>query len=51
MWSARRGACRVVYEIDDDQAMITVLRIGHPPDAYRPRWRCSLRLRGNSCLR
>lgn len=37
LWSARRGAYRVVYEIDDNQAMITVLRIEHRSDVYRPR--------------
>ena len=37
LWSARRGAYRVVYKIDDDQTMITVLRIEHRWDFYRPR--------------
>ena len=37
LWSARRGAYRVVYEIDDEQAMITVLRLEHRSDVYRPR--------------
>ena len=36
LWSARRGAYRVVYEIDDE-AMITVVRIEHRSDVYRPR--------------
>ncbi len=37
LWSARRGAYRVVYEIDDDQSVVTVLRIEHRSDVYRPR--------------
>jgi len=37
LWSARRGAYRVVYEIDDAQQRLTVLRIDHRSDVYRPR--------------
>lgn len=37
LWSARRGAYRVVYEIDDGEHQITVLRIDHRSDVYRPR--------------
>ncbi len=37
LWSARRGAYRVVYEIDDGDAVVTVLRIDHRSDVYRPR--------------
>ena len=37
LWSARRGAYRVVYEIDDDDKIIDVLRIEHRSDVYRPR--------------
>ena len=37
LWSARRGAYRVVYEIEDDERMIDVLRIEHRSDVYRPR--------------
>jgi mRNA-degrading endonuclease RelE of RelBE toxin-antitoxin system len=37
LWSARRGAYRVVYEIDDEVLMVTVLRIDHRSDVYRPR--------------
>lgn len=37
LWSARRGAYRVVYSIDDDEQWVTVLRIDHPADVYRPR--------------
>ena len=37
LWSARRGAYRVVYEIDDTVSTVTVLRIDHRSDVYRPR--------------
>lgn len=37
LWSARRGAYRVVYEIDDSYNIITVFRIDHRSDVYRPR--------------
>ena len=37
LWSARRGAYRVVYEIDDGEQRVTVLRIDHRSDVYRPR--------------
>ena len=37
LWSARRGAYRVVYEIDDAARQIRVLRIDHRADVYRPR--------------
>jgi mRNA interferase RelE/StbE len=35
--SARRGAYRVVYEIDDTNAVVIVHRIDHRADVYRPR--------------
>ncbi len=35
--SARRGAFRVLYEIDDDRRLVTVLRVEHRADVYRPR--------------
>jgi mRNA-degrading endonuclease RelE of RelBE toxin-antitoxin system len=35
--SARRGAYRVVYEIDDDQQAVVVLRIDHRSRVYRSR--------------
>ena len=35
LWSARRGAYRVVYEIDDGHHQVTVLRIDHRADVYR----------------
>ncbi len=37
LWSARRGAYRIVYEIDDSAAQVKVLRIDHRADIYRPR--------------
>jgi mRNA interferase RelE/StbE len=37
LWSARRGAYRVVYEINDQDRTVTVLRIDHRADIYRPR--------------
>ena len=37
LWVARRGTFRVVYEIDDDEHEVVVLRIDHRRHAYRPR--------------
>ena len=37
LWSARRGAYRVVYEIDDESAAVIVVRLDHRADVYRPR--------------
>ena len=37
LWSARRGAYHLVYEIDDVEQRITVLRVDHRSDVYRPR--------------
>jgi mRNA interferase RelE/StbE len=34
--SARRGDYRVIYRIDDDRRLVTVLAIEHRSDAYRP---------------
>lgn len=36
-YSARRGAFRIIYSIDDAEHLITVLRIEHRADVYRPR--------------
>lgn len=36
VWSARRGAYRVLYRIDEDANEIIVLRVGHRGDVYRP---------------
>lgn len=35
--SARRGAYRVIYEINEDQHTVTVLRIDHRSRVYRSR--------------
>ncbi len=35
--SARRGDYRVIYRIDDDQHLVTVIAIEHRSDIYRPR--------------
>lgn len=37
LWAGRRGPYRVVYEIDDDRFVVSVLRIDHRADVYRPR--------------
>jgi mRNA-degrading endonuclease RelE of RelBE toxin-antitoxin system len=37
LWAGQRGPYRVVYEIDDDQHTISVLRIDHRADICRPR--------------
>jgi mRNA-degrading endonuclease RelE of RelBE toxin-antitoxin system len=37
LWSALRGAYRVIYEMDDAGHVVTVLRIDHRSDVYRPR--------------
>lgn len=36
-YSARRGAFRVIYSIDDADLLVTVLRVEHRADVYRPR--------------
>jgi mRNA-degrading endonuclease RelE of RelBE toxin-antitoxin system len=37
LWSARRGAYRVAYEIDEVRHVIVALRIDHRADIYRRR--------------
>ncbi len=37
LWSARRGAYRIVYELDEDEKTVNVVRIDHRSDVYRPR--------------
>ncbi len=37
LWSARRGAYRVLYEINEDERRIVVHPIAHRADAYRSR--------------
>ena len=34
-WRVRVGDYRILYEIDDDQRLITVWRIAHRRDVYR----------------
>lgn len=34
-WSARRGQYRVIYVIDDNQVIVTVVTIDHRRDVYR----------------
>lgn len=36
-WVARRGDYRVVYTIDDDAGVVTILRAEHRRDVYRSR--------------
>jgi mRNA-degrading endonuclease RelE of RelBE toxin-antitoxin system len=36
-WSTRRGMYRVLYEIDEDNRVVTVTAIEHRADAYRSR--------------
>ena len=36
-WSARRGMYRVLYEIDEEDLVVTVTAIEHRADAYRSR--------------
>jgi mRNA interferase RelE/StbE len=35
VWKANRGTYRVLYEIDEQQRVIRILRIAHRRDAYR----------------
>jgi len=35
LWSARRGAYRIVHRIDDARHEVVVLRVGHRADIYR----------------
>jgi mRNA interferase RelE/StbE len=34
-WRIRVGDCRIIYEIDDDERLIVILRIKHRREAYR----------------
>lgn len=36
-WSARRGAYRIVYRLDEERKELRVLRIEHRSDVYRRR--------------
>jgi len=35
LWRIRKGDYRIVYNIDDNQKIVTVLRIGHRREIYR----------------
>jgi mRNA-degrading endonuclease RelE of RelBE toxin-antitoxin system len=35
-WSARRGAYRIIYAVDEANALVLVVRIEHRADVYRP---------------
>ena len=35
--SARRGDFRIVYDIEDDRRVVTVLAVDHRADIFRPR--------------
>jgi mRNA-degrading endonuclease RelE of RelBE toxin-antitoxin system len=35
-FSARRGPYRVLYTIDEDAKLVTLLRVAHRADVYRP---------------
>jgi len=37
LWSARRGAYRIVYELNEIEQVVNVVRIDHRADVYRPR--------------
>jgi mRNA-degrading endonuclease RelE of RelBE toxin-antitoxin system len=37
LWSARRGAYQIVYELDEAESVVNVIRIDHRADVYRPR--------------
>lgn len=36
-WSARRGAYRVIYRLDEGEHSVDVVRVEHRADVYRPR--------------
>ncbi|MDA8314933.1 MAG: type II toxin-antitoxin system RelE/ParE family toxin [Actinomycetota bacterium] len=36
-FSARRGAYRIVYRIDDEARVVHLVRVEHRADVYRPR--------------
>ena len=35
LWRIREGDYRIVFSIDDNEKMITIVRIGHRRDIYR----------------
>lgn len=36
-WRVRTGDYRIVYEIEDDELLVLVLRVGHRREIYRSR--------------
>ena len=34
-WRVRQGAYRIVYEVDESERLVVVVRIGHRRDVYR----------------
>ena len=36
-YRVRQGAYRIVYEIQDDRLIVTVVKVGHRKDVYRRR--------------
>ncbi|GIG30213.1 type II toxin-antitoxin system RelE family toxin [Cellulomonas marina] len=34
--SARRGAYRILFEVDDEEKVVVVARVDHRADVYRP---------------
>jgi mRNA interferase RelE/StbE len=37
LWSARQGAYRIIYELNDSEHEVQVVRIDHRSDVYRRR--------------
>jgi mRNA interferase RelE/StbE len=35
LWRIRVGVYRIIYQIQDDRLVVTVLRVGHRRDVYR----------------
>jgi mRNA interferase RelE/StbE len=35
LWRIRVGVYRIIYEIQDEQLLVTVVRVGHRRDVYR----------------
>ena len=35
LWRIRQGDYRIIYSIDDNQQLVTVVRIGHRKEVYR----------------
>ena len=35
LWRVRKGDYRIIYAIDDNEQVITVLRVGHRREIYR----------------